>query len=76
MFPWPVDERRLITDPILRASAWSHFSSSEADELPPLSAGVVSEDAAVYVAMMGAAGRTAFVPISRRGERGELSESE
>lgn len=66
--PWFIEERRLMADPILRASELVHFSSSEL-ELPLLSAGVES----AFSTVLNDEVRT-LLPISRSGD--VLSESE
>lgn len=72
-----VEERRLIAVPILRASERSkNFSSSDPEELPQLSAGVTSEEVGTFWTLLKLDGRTVFVPISRNGEIGELSEAD
>jgi hypothetical protein len=72
--PWFVDERRLMTELICRASERStaHWSSSDPDDGLPLLAEF--EPAKTVSTVLKADGRTAFVPISRRGEA--FSESE
>lgn len=66
--PWFVEERRLMADPILRASELVHFSSSEL-EFPLFSAGIES----AFSTILNDEVRT-LLPISRSGDA--LSESE